>query len=133
MQSKKDILKIIFRISLFLICTLLFIGSGNRTISAAILVYDGFNYPVGNLDGNNNGIGWTGAWTGGNAQMDVVAPAGLTYLTLKNTNGHATGRDVVEGIDYICMLNYILIPGIISDSIINKMYCWGIIEYPTEV
>ena len=29
---------------------------------AATIAYDGFNYPTGNLDAQDGGIGWNGAW-----------------------------------------------------------------------
>lgn len=54
--------------------------------SAAILVYDGFDYAAGDLTGKNGGTGWAGAYTD-TGNSTVVDAAGLTYGSLAVTGG----------------------------------------------
>ncbi|MCE9547395.1 MAG: PEP-CTERM sorting domain-containing protein [Planctomycetia bacterium] len=60
---------------------------------AALLVYEGFSYPVGGLAGQNGGSGWSNAWSDQTLDFpgslgQVVSP-GLTYLNLAVTGNHA--------------------------------------------
>jgi hypothetical protein len=53
------------------------------------IVYDGFNYAAGTLNGQNGGTGWTGAWTNGytaGASLQVSA-TGMSYPGLANGGG----------------------------------------------
>ena len=75
--------------------------SGSGTLRAEPMVYDGFDYAVGDLPGKDGGAGWEGSWTGGGIQ--VVSP-GLDYTGLDvvgNTSqtgiGEATFREMPAG------------------------------------
>ncbi|MBC7808742.1 MAG: hypothetical protein H7145_21620 [Akkermansiaceae bacterium] len=50
---------------------------------SALIVYDGFSYPEGELASNNGGTGWGGAWTGGG----TAVPAALDYPNLASEEG----------------------------------------------
>lgn len=69
-------------------------GSAN----AAVIVYEGFNYPAGNIDGTQNGgTGMTGAWaTSGIQKLYTVAGSGLTFTGL-STEGNAAQRSDRSG------------------------------------
>lgn len=49
---------------------------------ASLLAYDGFDYAVGNLAGNNGGAGWTSAWAqnGGNTANSQIVGGSLSYM-----------------------------------------------------
>jgi hypothetical protein len=54
--------------------------------SAALLVYDGFDYAAGDLTGTNGGAGWGGAYAD-TGNSTVVDTGGLTYGVLATTGG----------------------------------------------
>jgi len=58
---------------------------------AALIVYEGFDYPDGtSLRNQTGGIGWSGGWTNtGNATETATAP-GLTYPNMTATGNKAT-------------------------------------------
>ena len=69
---------------------------------AALLTYDGFDYPPFGLDGANGGTNWTTSWgqflgnqtTYSVTNIALVDPSGLLYTTTNNayTTGGFTGR-----------------------------------------
>src|SRR6185436_1801168 len=64
---------------------------------AALIVYEGFNYPVGSsLPGQNGGTGWMGAWIGPNlggaATTSGDVPFSMTNgLSWTNGPGYVVG------------------------------------------
>ena len=66
---------------------------------ADLIVYDGFDYADGNLNGENGGEGeWTGNWNSGAFQaMSVASGVSLSYqsgaTTLPTTGGHLLDTD----------------------------------------
>lgn len=64
--------------------------------SLETVVYEGFDYPSGSLDGANGGTGWSGAWAypqGGDSPLGVNA-TGLTYSGLTSEGGATQFRGV---------------------------------------
>src|ERR1051325_7804774 len=60
--------------------------SWERASSAALIAYEGFNYPVGSsLPGQNGGTGWMGAWIGPNLGGTTIG----SDLPFNLTNGLA--------------------------------------------
>ena len=61
------------------------------SLQADLLVYDGFDYPVGSLGGNEGGVGWDpgAAWSGG---QNVAFP-GLDYSYLPIVGNTAAAAD----------------------------------------
>jgi hypothetical protein len=55
-------------------------------VSAALLVYDGFDYAAGDLTGKNEGAGWGGTYTD-TGNSTVVDAVGLAYGVLATTGG----------------------------------------------
>jgi hypothetical protein len=70
-------------LTLTLACTLL--GAGFFTTTpqahAALLAYEGFDYTTGNVNGDNGGTGWNGAWNSATspAYASVVTGTSLSY------------------------------------------------------
>ncbi len=56
--------------------------------SAATILYEPFDYPVGGLNGQNGGVGFTEAWTSSGTSSTAVFAPGLTYSNLQ-TSGNA--------------------------------------------
>jgi hypothetical protein len=71
-----------------IVATSIAIGSQNRTGYAFVLGYDGFDYPAGNLAGQNGGTGWTAAWVSSGGTAQVQSP-GLTYPSLSSIGNKA--------------------------------------------
>lgn len=74
------------------------------SLMADLLVYEGFDYPAGVINGSNGGIGWTGAWT--NSNQSVVAESlGLPNLMISRvggsmaTNSGGTTNRTFPGVD----------------------------------
>src|SRR2546425_7463578 len=66
------------------------------TSQAALIVYEGFNYPIGSsLPGQNGGTGWMGAWVGpnlGGASTGNDLPFAVTNgLSWTNGAGYVAG------------------------------------------
>ena len=64
-----------------------------------LYAYEGFDYPAGQLSGQNGGFGWAGAWADieaacppGQLATNVVGEGGLRYPKLRSIGGHATQR-----------------------------------------
>ncbi len=76
--------------SRFLRC-LLFLAVFAGSLQADLIVYDGFDYPVGSLGGNEGGVGWDpgAAWSGG---QNVASP-GLEYPGLTTAGNSAAAAD----------------------------------------
>lgn len=62
-----------------------------------LYAYEGFDYPAGQLSGQNGGFGWAGAWADieaacppGELATNVVGEGGLHYPKLRSIGGHAT-------------------------------------------
>ncbi len=70
---------------------LLFLAVFVGSLQADLIVYDGFDYPVGSLEGNEGGVGWDPgvAWSGG---QNVASP-GLEYPSLKTVGNTASAAD----------------------------------------
>lgn len=69
-----------FRNHLFLAASAMLVACGVNTVNAALLVYEPFNYQEGaGLLGLDDGIGFSGAWTGRNNNAAAV-PAGSTAV-----------------------------------------------------
>ena len=46
---------------------------------ASIIATDNFNYAAGELNGQNGGSGWAGAWSAATAVTQIVAPGALQF------------------------------------------------------
>jgi hypothetical protein len=60
------------------------IVSGGYTLED--IAYEGFNYPSGNLNNRNGGLGWANAWTPDNEPFETGV-SGLTYTGLPTEAG----------------------------------------------
>lgn len=61
---------------------------------AALLTYDGFDYPSGdNINGKSGGSGWNGAWNldGGGGSQTVASSSPLSYSPLVTSGNYITG------------------------------------------
>lgn len=76
------------------------------TVQAAPIAYEGFDYNVGVLSGNNGGGGWNGAWlqNGGSINNSLVVAGGFTYtdvngysLVVSGNRAHITGDGSATG------------------------------------
>lgn len=65
-----------------------------RTSNAELLAYEGFDYAVGNLVGQDGGFGWDGGWTGGG---DAVVVAGSLAYNDGTNNLLTSGNHVLIG------------------------------------
>lgn len=62
----------------------------STSASAAIVVYDGFSSPVGDLDGSGGGSGWTDTWTPLGAPAPAIRPQILdTSLSYTDSGSNA--------------------------------------------
>lgn len=61
--------------------------AGNR-VGAVPIAYDGFDYPIGNLHGQNGGTGWASPWGTVVSNLTVESP-GLTHPGLASTGNRA--------------------------------------------
>lgn len=73
---------------------------------ASLLAYEGFDYTVGNLAGNNGGSGWTSAWAlnGGNTANSQIVNGSFSYtdalgysLVTSGNRAFVTGDGSVNG------------------------------------
>jgi len=60
--------------------------------SAALIVYDGFDYPAGSLGGQAGGTGWTAAWDGG----QTVSTPGMEYPGLPVVGNKVTSTSTAS-------------------------------------
>lgn len=69
--------------------------------SAALIIYDGFDYSTGTLAGDNGGSGWTSPWTqsGTSTVLSVVSP-GLSYNQLQVTGNAISDTTTSSQIAY---------------------------------
>ena len=71
---------------------------------AALLVYEGFNYPAGaaltNSSANSagNGFGWGGRWTGVNNPLATNSPGNLSFTDLNGNTLLTDGGKVIIGV-----------------------------------
>lgn len=59
--------------------------------SAAIVLYEPFDYPVGTLNGQAGGTGFSGAWIASGTTAAVIASPGLTYGDLATQGNRLDG------------------------------------------
>lgn len=85
-----------------LACTLLGVGlfTGTPQSHAALLAYEGFDYTAGNVNGDNGGTGWSGAWTSSTSPVyaSVVTGTTLGYTGGSiSINGSGTALSITGG------------------------------------
>ncbi len=63
----------------------------STNIKAALIVYEGFDYPAAtNLRTQTGGTGWSGAWTNTGSATETATSPGLTYTSLPVQGNKAT-------------------------------------------
>jgi hypothetical protein len=74
----------------------LILASGPTSARADLIAYEGFNYPTGtNLNGQNGGSGFAGAWVPGGFNASIfnhltIAPGSLAFDDLLTSGNHAS-------------------------------------------
>ncbi len=104
----------------WLAVAVLAVGSASQ---AALLVYEGFDYPTGDLGGKNGGTGWAGSWSGGDNYSVVAESLSMSNLPFATTGGSIIGqsnanRNFSDGIDFSQ-------EGVRYASFIAKRTGWG--------
>jgi len=61
--------------------------------SAALILYEPFNYSAGTLNGKTGGTGFSGAWTASATTAAVIASPGLTYGDLDTLGNRLDGTN----------------------------------------
>ncbi len=69
-------------------CLMLASALAGTACRAAAILYEPFDYPVGGLNGQNGGVGFSEAWTSTGTPNTAITTPGLTYGTLQ-TSGNA--------------------------------------------
>jgi len=90
---------------------------------AALLLYEGFDYPIGSLSGQGiSGEGWVGGWSSGDKYNAVAESLSMLNLPFDLTGGAVVGQDTVnrdfDGIDFSQ-------EGVYFISFIMKRTGWG--------
>ena len=86
--------------SLWTLCLfILTLSCGRPALGQLIALEDFESYPVGELNGQNGGTGWAGAWTADETYIEVVQPSpSLTYAVAEGTiDGGSRALQVVGG------------------------------------
>jgi hypothetical protein len=72
------------------------------TSHAALLAYDGFNYSAGNVNGDNGGTGWSGAWVSSTSPVYATVVTGTTLSYAGGSisvGGSGTALNITGGSD----------------------------------
>lgn len=75
----------IVAVAIFMLCS---------NVRAVLYLYDGFDYPAGELVGQNGGTGFSGVWAGNTGRTSVVA-GGLSYTDTAGNQLTTAGNHIV--------------------------------------
>jgi hypothetical protein len=74
-------------------CLLVAAAMPGTVCRAATILYEPFDYPVGGLNGQNGGVGFSEAWTSTGTPNTAITSPGLTYSNLQTSGNAVAGTN----------------------------------------